>query len=206
MPWSAPGGSATAAGPGPGFAYTQRMLQPARHAPLASSAALPEGHAAVARERELARERPLHLALRCAASPAVALTVFSAEVTVTNTGAATTEPLCLLVRAPADAVPADAAPADAAAAAATRAASMAAEDAQRLIVCREGMLHIAALEPGQSVTMCVHLTATTPGLCDIAALFASLGGDGSAAQQLVRTPAPCIVLVEPWSALEDVAL
>jgi hypothetical protein len=87
VPWSAPGGSATAAGPGPSFAYTPRRLQPALPAPLASSAALLEGRAAAARERELAGEQPLHLALRCAASPATALSVFNTEVTVTNTGA-----------------------------------------------------------------------------------------------------------------------
>ena len=106
-----------------------------------------------------------------------------------------TEPLSLFVRTPSDA-----------AAATMPVVSAAAEDPQRLLVCREGMLHIAALAPGQTATLSVHLTGTAPGLIDVAALFTSMGGEGSAAQQLVRPPAPCLVLVEPWSALEDVAL
>ena len=166
--------------------HVARLLQPALAAPLASSVpprtvdAFPFSTAAAI------SERPLLIALSCASDPVPVLTVFTAEVSVTNSGAVATKAVVLTL------------------AAAQQQQWRHESESKRSLVCLEGSLHIDALEPNDSLSRTIHLTAMRSGLSDVSSVFAASFGRGAAASGeeegggglFARPPAPCLVIVE----------
>jgi hypothetical protein len=114
------------------------------------------------------------------------LTVFTAEVSVTNSGAVATKAVVLTL------------------AAAQQQQWRHESESKRSLVCLEGSLHIDALEPNDSLSRTIHLTAMRSGLSDVSSVFAASFGRGAAASGeeegggglFARPPAPCLVIVE----------